>query len=69
MCGTIKRILTNRTTKDTKLKLYKELASPVLLCIREKWALNRATVETAGMKSVRKVAGHSLEDEISNLTI
>jgi hypothetical protein len=48
------------------------MATPVLLYGSENWALNRADkkrIEMAEMKFLRKVAGHTLQDEISNLTI
>jgi hypothetical protein len=71
-CGTIKRIPTNKTRKGTQLKFYKEMAVPIPLYRCENWTLNRADKrinETAEMKCLRKVADHTLRDEISYLTV
>jgi hypothetical protein len=72
MCGTIKRTLTNKIRKDTQLTCYIVMALPTLLYGRETWALNRSDIrkiETAEMRFLRHVAGHTRRDEISNLTI
>jgi hypothetical protein len=70
MCGTIKRALINKTRKDTQLKFYKVMAAPVLLYGCENWALNRVDrrkTQTAEMKFLRRVAGYTLRDEVTNI--
>jgi hypothetical protein len=72
MCGTIKCSLTNKTRKDTQLKCYKVMAVPTLLYGCETLALNRSDkrkIETAEVRFLRHVAGHTRRDEISNPTI
>jgi hypothetical protein len=72
MCGTIKLTLINKTRKDTQLKFYKVMAVPVLLYGCENWALNRVDrrkIETTEMKSLRRVAGFTLRDEVRNSAI
>jgi hypothetical protein len=57
---------------DTQLKSYKAMATPIHIKAYENLALNRADktrTDVAEMKFLRKVAGHTLQDEISNLTI
>jgi hypothetical protein len=72
MCGTIKRNLINKTRKDKQLKFYKVMAVPVLLYGCENWPLNRvdrSKTETTEMKSLRRVAGYTLRDEVTNTAI
>jgi hypothetical protein len=67
----IKRIITKKTRKDTQLQFYKVMVAPILLYGSEKWALNttdKSRTETTEIKCLRKVADHTLRDEISNLT-
>jgi hypothetical protein len=42
MCGIIKCTLTNKTRKDTRIKFYKVMAVPSLLCGCETWKLKRS---------------------------
>lgn len=69
MCGTISRTLKNKTRVDTQLKFYKTMAVPMLMYGSENWALNRSDVrkvETSEMKFLRRVAGLTLRDQVSN---
>ena len=72
MCGTIQRTLRNKTRKDTMMRFYKDLAVPLLTYSSENWALNRPgrrRIETAEIRFLRRVSGHTLRDHIRNTTI
>lgn len=72
ICGTINRTLNNKTRKDTRVKLYKTMATPVLMYGSETWTptqtdLNK--IQTAEMRFLRRVKGCSRLDHIRNQDI
>ncbi|PSN31708.1 hypothetical protein C0J52_28469 [Blattella germanica] len=72
MCGTIQRTLRNKTRKDTMMRFYNVLAVQLLTYGSDNWALNRSgrrRIETAEMRFLRRVSGHTLRDHIRNTTI
>ena len=63
MCGTISRTLNGKTQLSTQIKLYKEMAVPVLMYGSENWILNRSDkreIEAAEMRFLRTMAGCTL---------
>ena len=56
-CGTIRRLLKNKTQKETQLKFYKVVAVPTLMCGYETWTLLQKDISKAIKKYnlVRKV--------------
>jgi hypothetical protein len=42
VCGTIKKTLKNKTTKDTQVKFYKAIATPMLMYGSGNLAQNRS---------------------------
>jgi hypothetical protein len=66
LCGTIRRILYNKTRKDTQVKLYKIMAVPTLLYVSEASTMKRADfqkIQTYEMKFLRAVGGYNLLDK------
>jgi hypothetical protein len=62
LCGTIRRILYNKTRKDTQVKLYKIIAVRTLLYGSEAWTMKRADfqkIQTSEMKFLRAVGGYN----------
>jgi hypothetical protein len=56
LCGTLRRMLRNKTRRDTILRFYNMMAVPVLSCGSENWAMNRKDrilIETAEIKFLR----------------
>lgn len=69
ICGTINRTLSNKTRKDTKIKLYKVMATPILMYGSESWVPSQKEVkkiQTAEMRFLRRVQGCTLLDKIRN---
>ena len=63
MCGTASRTLKVKTQLSTEIKVYKEMAVPVLMYGSENWPLNRSDkrkIEAAGMRFLRPMAGCTL---------
>jgi hypothetical protein len=69
LIGTIKRTLHQKVRPETVIKCYKTLALPTLLYRSGAWTLTssqRKRTETAEMKLLRPLAGHTLSDHIRN---
>jgi hypothetical protein len=65
VCGTIERMLKNKTRKATCNKLYEVIAAPMLMYGSENWDLNRSErrkTETTEMYFLRHVSGCTLAD-------
>jgi hypothetical protein len=69
ICGTIHRTLTNKTRKDTMLKFYKTMATPVLLYGCESWVPSQkdnSRIQATEMKFLRRVKGITKLDRVRN---
>jgi hypothetical protein len=69
ICGTINRTFGNNTRTDTRIKLYKTLAAPILMYGCETWAHSQRgmnKIQTAEMRFLRKVKGCTGLDIIIN---
>lgn len=72
MCGTIHRQLGNKTTRETKMKFYKVMASPLLTYGSESWTMrkrDKQKIQSAEMKFLRRTKGCTLRDQIRNSDI
>ena len=63
MCGTLSRTLKGKTQFSTQIKLYKEMAVPVLMYGSENWSLNRSD-----KRKGRLFPSFSLPDVLSDPT-
>lgn len=69
ICGTINRTLQNKTTKETKMKFYKIMATPVLMFGSESWVVrerDKGKIQTAEMRFLRGVKGCTKRDHLRN---
>ncbi len=72
VCGTIPKYLRNRTRKETRLKFYKTIAVPTLMCVSKTWVNTKNIkneIQTAEMKFLRNTLGCSLLDKKRNSEI
>ena len=72
ICGIIRRNLRNKTRKDTQLKFYKTVATPILKYGCENWILNRKDnrkIEATERRFLRPLAGFTLLDHKRNTEI
>lgn len=72
MCGTIRRVLGNKTRKETQLKFYKAIAVPSLLYGSENWVLRQKeinNIQSSEMKFLRAVKGCTRLEHIRNESI
>ena len=69
ICGTINRSLKDKVRKETKLKLYKTMAVPMLLYGSETWVESKAEksrIQAAEMRFLRRVKGCTRLDRFRN---
>jgi hypothetical protein len=72
LIGTIKRTILRKVRTETILKLYNTLVLPTFLYGSENWTLTasqRRRIEAAGMKLLRPLAGHTVNDHKTNDSI
>jgi hypothetical protein len=51
MCSTIRRILSNKTRKETKIQFYKAISVPKLTYVSEIWAITKPKGGGGGRKN------------------
>jgi len=69
ICGTLRKTLKKKTRKETQLKFYKVMATPVLLYGSETWTMGRqdlSRIQAAEMKHLRSIKGCRIIDKIRN---
>jgi hypothetical protein len=69
LIGTIRRTVFRKVRRETILKLYNTLVLPTFLYGSENWTLTasqRRRIETAEMKLLRPLAGHTFNDHKTN---
>lgn len=69
MCGTIHRTLKNKTRKDTRIKFYKTMATPLLLYGSETWVNTKRIqnkIQSAEMTFLRRTKGCTRSDRFRN---
>jgi hypothetical protein len=72
LIGTIKRTIFRKMRKETILKLYNTLVLSSFLYGSENWTLTASQgrrIEATEMKFLRPLAGHTLNDHITNDSI
>lgn len=72
MCGTINRTLRHTASKETKIKFYKVMATPVILYGSELWTKTRkqeSRIQATEMRFLRQVKGCTRQDHIRNTDI
>lgn len=69
MCGSIRRTLSRKTRKETGLKFYKVIATPMLLYGSEMWVTNQkqlCRIQPSEMRFLRSVKGCTRQDRLYN---
>jgi hypothetical protein len=69
LCGTTHRTLKNKTRKETRLKFYKTMATPVLMYGSEIWVPTmkvQTRIQSTEMNFLRKTKGCRKLDHITN---
>jgi len=72
LIGTIKRTIFMKVRTETILKIYNTLVLPTFLYGSENWtltALERQRIEAAEMKLLRPLAGYTLYDHKTNVSV
>ena len=69
ICGTLRKILRKKTRKETQLKFYRVMATPVLLYGSETWTLGSrdlSRIQATEMRHLRPIKGCTILDKIRN---